>query len=172
MGSWGVRAHESDGGLDMLAVAVDRCLRAVNFKTFHVRHITELLNAYIVDKFVKESEGWDSEYIDFFYDNTYRRNFANAVKFIAECIEEYRCNGKYDIYDSKTDEYHQVTDFIITRKDLETLRSELQSTLEPDHILYDAWNQDSETLSEWLAHTQSLCEMLSQAITEGGGSDA
>ena len=43
MGSWGIKAHESDYGLDLLAVAEERCLRGINYANFHVRHITELL---------------------------------------------------------------------------------------------------------------------------------
>ena len=57
MGSWGIKAHESDYGLDLLAVAEDRYLRGIKYENFYVRHITELLRAYIVDEFVKESNG-------------------------------------------------------------------------------------------------------------------
>jgi len=42
VGSWGIRAHDSDYGLDLLGIVEERYLRGVKFKNFYVRHITEL----------------------------------------------------------------------------------------------------------------------------------
>ena len=172
MGSWGIRAHESDCGLDLLAVAEDRILRGVKFKTFHVKHITELLRSHIIDKFVKESYGWESHYIDAFYDGTFHYNFAHAVILVAECFAEYRQKGKYTVNDFSKGNVRKrrITEFIYTNKDLETLRTELQATLDPEHELYNSWFD--EHLNEWKAHIQMLCDTLSQAISEGGDCDA
>jgi len=168
MGSWGIKSHESDSGLDMLAVAKDRCLQYIEYKTFHIKHITELLRTHIVDKFVKESQGWDSEYIDFFYDYTFPYRFAEAVILVAECFAEYRQKGTYLVYDYKTKMNWMVAEFIYTDEVLETLCTELKSTLDHKHPLYDSW-KDSELFNEWQAHIQLLCDTLAEAIIEGGG---
>jgi hypothetical protein len=166
-----VRAHESDCGLDLLAVAEDGYLRGVKFKTFHVRHITELLRSHIIDEFSKESYGWEAQYIDFFYDYTFPTNFAHAVMLVAECFAEYLQNGKYQILDSKTGRNRRIAEFIITDGDVESLRAELQSILDPAHAMYDSW-EDSASLNEWRAHVQMLSDTLTQALTKGGGGNA
>jgi len=173
VGSWGVRAHESDTGLDLLAVAVDKHLCGVRFKTFHVKHVMEIMKAHIIDKFAKESYDWESQYIDFFYEYTFPYKFAHAVMLVAECFAEYRQKGKYAVHDFTTEKVRkrQVKEFIFTQKDLETLLTELRSFLDPQHALYQAWS-GSESFEKWKAHIQALCDTLSQSISEGGGGDA
>ena len=171
MGCWGVRAHESDTGLDLLYAAVDKYVRGVKYKTFHVKHVMEIMKAHIVERFVKESCGWESEYIDFFYNYTYPYKFAHAVIIVAECIEEYRRNGKYFVYSSDTGRRRGIKEFIITREDLEMLRTELQALLDPKHCYYESWER-SDSFDEWKAHIQMLYDVLSQAISEGGDGDA
>jgi hypothetical protein len=166
-----VQAHKSDCGLDLLAVADEKYLRGVKYKTFHVRHITELLRTYIINEFAKESYGWGAEYIDFFYDYTLPYNFAHAVMLVAECFTEYRQKGKYALYDYKAKEDQWITEFIFTDADLEFLRTELQSILNPEHGLHESW-KDSEIFDEWQSHIQMLCDTLSQAIDKGGDSHA
>jgi hypothetical protein len=165
VGSWGIRAHESDTGCSLLTVATERYLRGVKFKTFHVRHVTEIMRSHIIDKFAKESNGWEAYYIDMFYKHTFHYDFAHALILVAECIAEYRQKGKYMVYDfaKKKPVKRRVAEFIFTKEDLETLRTELQSMLDPKHALYDSW-VDSDTANKWLAHIQSLCDTLSQAI--------
>ena len=169
MGSWGVRAHDSDYGLDLLSVAVEKYLHGVKFKTFHVRHILEIMRADIIDRFAKESYGWEPEYTDFFYDYTFKYNFAYAVMIVAECFAEYRQNGAYLVYDFATEKTkkRQVKEFIFKDKDFEELRKELQSTLVPQDPLHDSW-EDSEHFNEWQTHIQTLCDTLSRTIAEGG----
>jgi hypothetical protein len=169
VGSWGVSSHESDCGLDLLAVAEERYLRGVKFKTFHIKHVTEILRSHIVDEFAKESIGWKSLYIDFFYDYTFSYRFAHAVILVAECFAEYRQTGKYIFDDFSTEKAYKrkITEFIYTNKDLNALRTELQSILDPQHALYDSW-EDSDSFNEWQAHICMLCETLAQAISEGG----
>ena len=173
MSSWGVRAHQSDCGLDLLAVAEKRYLRGVKFKTFHIKHITELLRSHIIDKFTKESYGWESHYIDFFYNYTFHYDFAHAVMLTAECFADYRQNGKYIFNDFSTKMVtkRQIAEFIFTDKDLEALWIELQSILDPKHALYDSW-KDSNSFNEWQAHINTLCDTLSQAMSEGGDGNA
>jgi hypothetical protein len=168
VGSWGVRAHTSDCGLDLLSAAADKYLRGVKYKTFHVRHITELLRAHIIDEFAKESIGWEAHYIDFFYAYTLPYDFAHAAILVAECFAEYRQKGKYSIYDYEAEKNRRVAEFIFTDADLKFLRAELQSVLNPEHSLYESW-KDSESFDEWRAHIQTLCDTLSQAVGEGGG---
>jgi thiaminase len=167
VGSWGVRAHDSDDGLDLLIVAVERYLRGVKFKTFHVKHISQLLRSHIINEFAKESYGWEAQYIDFFYDCTFPCRYAHSVMLVAECFAEYRQKGKYLIRDYKTDRNRRITDFIFTKGDLESLGAELQSILDPAHSLYDSW-KDSAAFNEWQSHIQMLRDILTQAITEGG----
>jgi hypothetical protein len=163
-----VRAHDSDCGLDLLSVAADKYLRGVKYKTFHVRHITELLRAHIIDEFAEESIGWEAHYIDFFYAYTLPCDFAYAVILVAECFAEYRQKGKYSIYDYKAEKKRRIAEFAFTDADLEFLRAELQSVLNPEHSLYESW-KDSESFTEWQTHIQTLCDTLSQAVGEGGG---
>jgi len=173
VGSWGVKAHESDCGLDLLAVAEDRYLRGVKFNTFHVKHVTELLRTHIIDEFAKENNGCESHYIDFFYDYTLPYRFAHAVMLIAECFAEYRQKGKYILNDYSTEKAkkRQIVEFIFTNKDLESLRKELQAILAPEHSLYESW-KDSDLFNEWQAHIEMLCETISQAMSEGGDGHA
>jgi len=171
VGSWGVTTRESDYGLDLLTVANDRYLRGVKFKTFHVKHITELLRSHIIGEFVKESNGWETHYIDFFYDYTFPYHYAHAVILIAECFTEYRNKGNFLIYDYKAAKKRRIVNFIFTNEDLRALRSELQSILDPKHSLYESW-QNSDYFNEWQAHIQMLCDTLLQAMTEGGDGNA
>jgi hypothetical protein len=167
----GSKTHQSDCGLDLLAVAEDRILREVKFKTFHVKHITELLRSHIIDEFAKESNGWESHYIDFFYDYTFPFHFAHAVMLVAECFMEYRRKGKLLFDNYETNKKRRITEFIFTGEDLEALRTELQSLLDPTHGLYNSW-KDSDSFAEWQAHIKMLCDTLSQAIGESGDGHA
>jgi hypothetical protein len=169
VGSWGNTAHESDTGLDLLAVAMDRYLRGVKFKTFHIRHITELLRCHIIDEFVRDNNGCESQYIDFFYEYTFQYGFAHAVMLVAECFMEYRQKGKYILEDYTGGKLkkRRITEFIYTRKDLEALLTELKAILDPQNAFYETW-KESDYFNEWQAHTQMLCDTLSQAISEGG----
>jgi len=171
VGSWGVRTHESDTGLDLLSVAVNKCLRGVKFKTFHVKHVMAIMKAHIIDKFAKESYGWEAEYIDFFYECTFPYKFAHAVVLVAECIEEYHRMGKYIIHDFEADKKRQITAFDITKNDLKALLTELHTILDPNHELYQSW-VESDSFSEWQAHIQALYDTLSQMANEGGDGNA
>ena len=171
MGSWGIRTHDSDYGLDLLGIVEERYLRSIKFKNFYVRHITELLRAHIVDAFVKESNGWESHYIDFFYEYTFPYKFAEAVMIVAECFTEYREKGKYLIHDFKSDKKRRITHFIYSCKDLKHLLTELQSVLDPKHPLCESWSE-SDSFSEWQLHMKTLCSVLSEAMNEGGDENA
>jgi len=170
MGSRGITSHESDFGLDLLAVAGDRYPRSVEYRTFHIKHIAEPSRTHIVDEFIKEGQGWEPEYIDYFYSYTFPYRLAKAVTLAAECFAEHRQTGKYNVYDHTTESERWINEFIYTSEDLEALCTELQSTLVPKHPLYDSW-EESDSFSEWQAHIQMLCDTLSEAITEkaGGG---
>ena len=163
MGSWGVKAHESDYGLDLLIVADNSYLRGVKYKTFHVKHILEILRSSIIDEFAKESNGWDAHYIDFFYDYTFHYRYAHAVMLVAECFAEYRQKGKYLIRDYDKDRNRRIATFIYTNEILEALRMELQSILDPEHALYDSW-KESESFNKWQSHLKMLCDSLKAAV--------
>jgi hypothetical protein len=159
---------KATAGLDMLIVAEEKYLRGVKYKNFHIRHITELLRASIIDSFATESFGCESHHIDFYYEHTFPYYFAQAVMLVAECFTEYRQKGKYALRDYETDENRRIAAFVYNGEVLETLRAELQSALEPKHSLYESW-KNSEHFNEWQAHIKMLCETLTQAISEGGG---
>jgi hypothetical protein len=171
VGSWGVRAHESDYGLDLLAAAEERYLRGVKYKTFHIKHVTELLRTHIINQFAKESVGWEAEYINFFYGYTLPYQFAHAVILVAECFAEYRQQGTYRIRDYKEDKNRRIAMFIYTGEVLNALLTEPQAVNAPEHPLYETW-KDADTRNEWQTHSQTLCDGLSQAIGEGGDGDA
>ena len=172
MGSWGIRAHDSDCGLDLLGVAVDKHLRIIKFKYFHIKHINELLKSHIIGSY-GECFADEVHYIDFFYEYTFPYDYAHAVMLIAECLAEYSQKGTLVIYDYKPKRKikRTITDVIYTREDLETLRNALQSMLNPNHSLYQSW-KGSTSFNEWQLHIQTLCETLANELNklnEGGG---
>ena len=169
MGSWGVKAMESDYGLDLLIIAEKRYLQGVKFKNFHVKHITELLRAYIVDEFVQESNGWEAQYIDFFYDYTFPYHYDEAVMLVAECLNDYFRNGKFrmEIFEEGKDKPTRktISEFIFTANDLNKLLADLKNILDPTRGLYESW-KESQSFDEWQAHIKMLCESIENQIKQ------
>ena len=165
MGSWGVKVIQSDYGLDLLIIVEERYLRGVKFKTFHVKHITELLRAYIVDAFAKESYGWETQYLDFFYDYTLPYRYDEAIILIAECLTEFFTTGKLaiNIFDKGKPRKKKITEFVFTDDDLKSLLNDLQGVLTPERGLYESW-KESASFDEWQAHIKMLCESVKNQI--------
>ena len=169
MGSWGVKAMQSDFGLDLLIIVEERYLQGVKFKTFHVKHITELLRAYIIDEFTKESYGWESEYIDFFYSYTFPYRYDEMIILIAECLTEYLSTGRFaiNIFEkgSNNPRRKKITEFIFTDDDLNCLLTNLRNVLNPECGLYESW-KDSKSFDEWQAHIKGLIASIEKQVKQ------
>ena len=50
MGSWGVKAHESDKGLDYLGLAQNAVLKPKDYKQFDIAAVLDYLKNYIINE--------------------------------------------------------------------------------------------------------------------------
>lgn len=58
-----------------------------------------------------------------------------------------------------------IKKFVVTKDDLELLLKELKSVQEPEHEVYESWNED-EIREKWLAHVRSIKQLLSTQMSE------
>ena len=163
MGSWGVKARESDHGLDSLAYIETMVLRPIDFKHFDVRAILDFLESHIKAKLIKDHKG-EMEYVDANYPDYH---YA-AVLLVAECLSDFYREGKlvikdYSDYDIKGGKHivhkRTITEFIFTNEDLDELLKELHDMLDPEHRMSKCWIGD-DNLMKWQVHMQMLCESL------------
>jgi hypothetical protein len=179
VGSWGVSAHESDYGLDLLAVVTDKHLREVNYKHFGIREATELLKTHIVAEFNRENgdvfkeigSEKAQEYIDYFNEYTFPYHYAYAVMLVAECFAEYIKEGNLTVYDYGAKKDRTIFVFMYNTDELNAFLTELRAILNPEHVLYVSW-KESKSFDKWKAFMEKLCGIVSQAISEGGERDA
>ncbi|RAV22314.1 DUF4259 domain-containing protein [Paenibacillus contaminans] len=143
MGAWGIKAMESDEGLDLLGV------------------IKELLPCETVDL---------SELMaklradDFLYDET--------VLGLAELYLEFQENGGWDYdYEEEERSLKQVRAFTADRAALEALLQHLKDIWNDieegsgERDLVELW-QESSSWDEWRAHVQQLMEKLDARLVQ------
>ena len=151
MGSWGVKALESDNGLDLIFLLKSDYLP---------KHKKLTLGGLI--GFLKE-EGFLGETvseIDFLYDNT-------AIA-LAELYSEWQETGKLDYDDEDSNVWSAITNFSASataRKDLlRRLRSIKNQVPDEDgeREIVDLWydNGQNPSYEEWYNHLGSLIEKL------------
>ena len=147
MGSWGVKALESDEGLDILYEFRNYCVE--NDKVIIGDLIEYFKEIGLLPK--------NSEEIDFLYDKT--------VMALAELLKEYNEKGEmvvgYKDGGEKAVE-EKVTDLMFNREDIDYLINQITNILEPKgevHETYELW-KDSKNFSKWEEHVRSLLAVL------------
>ena len=165
MGSWGVKALESDNGLDLISL----------LKTDYLPKHKKLTLGGLIG-FLKE-EGFLGETvseIDFLYDNT-------AIA-LAELYSEWRETGKLDYDDEDSNVWSAITNFSASataRKDLLRRLRSISATARKDLLrrlrsiknqvsdedgereIVELW-KESNHWESWDKHLDSLIELLQQ----------
>ena len=150
MGAWGIKALESDEGLDMIGILTDEYLS--KHAVLNLDEILELMKQ-------EGMLGEDLSDIDFLYDNT-------AIA-LAELYFQWKDDGKLN-YDTDNSIWCKVTDFTASKKALAFLLRQLtdikNEVPDEDGIreIVDLWkNEDSgEIAPAWLEHLNQLIERL------------
>lgn len=150
MGAWGIKALESDEGLDMIGILTDEYLS--KHSVLNLDEILELMKQ-------EGMLGEDLSDIDFLYDNT-------AIA-LAELYFQWKDDGKLN-YDTDNSIWCKVTDFTASKKALAFLLRQLTDIKNevPDEdgireIVDLCKNEDSgEIAPAWLEHLNQLIERL------------
>ena len=149
MGAWGVRALDSDEGLDVFDEFTDYCIENDEIK------IGDLLEHFREAGFLPENP----DEIDFLYDHT--------VMVLAELLEEYHKNGKVIInYENDDDEdiEEEITNISFDKENVSFLIEQISDILSPKgemHETYELW-EDSKSLQKWKEHNLGLLETLKE----------
>lgn len=152
MGAWGIKALDSDEGLDVLDEFTDYSIE--NDKII----IGDLVEYFKKEELLPEN----SNEIDFLYDQT--------VLVLAELLDEYKNNGKIVLEyedDNEEEVEEEITDIIFDRKDLDYLTIQITDIMEPKgeiHELYELW-EESDSFQEWKEHILSLINKLENMKT-------
>ena len=150
MGTWGVKALESDEGLDMIGILTDEYIS--KHSVLNLDEIIELMKQ-------EGMLGEDLSDIDFLYDNT--------AMAIAELYFQWKDNGKLD-YDNEEAIWAKIIDFTASKEALVFLQRQLSDIKNevPDEDgireIVDLWkNEDNgEINSAWWGHLNQLIERL------------
>ncbi|MGX1931278.1 DUF4259 domain-containing protein [Flagellimonas sp. 2504JD4-2] len=152
MGSWGIKALESDNGLDVIEFLEDLYSGK-----------TALVLSEIVSSFVEEGLlGKDSDEIDYFYDNT-------AIS-VAELLIIYKEKGELD-YDNEDEKIslRKKTHFHSDKKSIEFILRCLTDIKnekpDKDGIReYVELKKESASYERWKEHLESLISKLNNEI--------
>ena len=147
MGAWGVKALDSDEGLDVLDEFTDYCIENEEIK------IGDLLEYFKEAGLLPENP----DEIDFTYDHT--------VMVLGELLKEYNDTGKVIInYENDEDEdvEEEVTNISFDKGNISYLIEQISDILNPKgeiHETYELW-EDSDSFQEWKEHNLVLLETL------------
>lgn len=154
MGAWGIKALESDEGLDVVDVLREYLKEFKNKKVITLKEIIDLM--------IEEGMlGETFEDIDFLYDNT-------AIA-ISELYFDFKENGKLDYdYDDEETTFSKLEKFSSDKKSLKYLIDYLTNIYNkvPDEDgereIVDLWyeNGQNPNYEEWYNHLGSLIEKL------------
>ena len=154
MGAWGIKALESDEGLDVVDVLREYLEKFEDKKDITLKEIIDLM--------IEEGMlGETFEDIDFLYDNT-------AIA-ISELYFDFKENGKLDYdYDDEETTFSKLEKFSSDKKSLKYLIDYLTNIYNkvPDEDgereIVDLWYNDGQNPSyeEWYNHLGSLIEKL------------
>lgn len=165
MGEWGVTMRQSDYGLDLLDLIIDKQLRKIDFNCFHVLEAIELLRLKILDEIKKENRGGTQEELDFYIELNFQRDFEQAVLLVAECLTDYYEHGELVVHDfsqkNEGQSERHIREFIVTDEDLRLLLTEARNALSPESELRKSW-EESEHFEEWQAYVNVICRILEQ----------
>lgn len=154
MGAWGIKALESDEGLDVVDVLREYLEEFKNKKVITLKEIIDLM--------IEEGMlGETFEDIDFLYDNT-------AIA-ISELYFDFKENGKLDYdYDDEETTFSKLEKFSSDKKSLKYLIDYLTNIYNkvPDEDgereIVDLWyeNGQNPNYEEWYNHLKALIEKL------------
>ena len=154
MGAWGIKALESDEGLNVVDVLREYLEEFKNKKVITLKEIIDLM--------IEEGMlGETFEDIDFLYDNT-------AIA-ISELYFDFKENGKLDYdYDDEETTFSKLEKFSSDKKSLKYLIDYLTNIYNkvPDEDgereIVDLWyeNGQNPNYEEWYNHLGSLIEKL------------
>lgn len=158
MGAWGVKALESDDGLDMIGILTDEYLS--KHSALNLDEILELMKR-------EGMLGEDPSDIDFLYDNT--------AMALAELYLQWKDDGRLN-YDTDKSIWCKVTDFTASKKALAFLlrlltdiKNEVPDT-DGTRESVELWkNEDSGEIDPaWLEHLNQLIGRLASEQAEVG----
>ena len=140
MGSWGVKALESDNGLDLIFL----------LKTDYLPKHKKLTLGGLIG-FLKEEDflGETVNEIDFLYDNT-------AIA-LAELYSEWQETGKLNYDDEDSNVWSAITNFSASA----TARKDLLPDEDGEREIVELW-KESNNWESWDKHLDSLIELLQQ----------
>ena len=167
MGAWGVKATESDYGLDLLALVEARYLRERNYERFSVGEVMVFLKEHIIEQIRHDNRGATKKEIEFYVKMNFPGCYDQAVILMAELLVKYFERGKIfiDVYESGKEKptRKKITNVIYTHDDLNGLLADLTTVLDPGRALYRSW-ESGDYFHEWQAHVQALCDSLKNQI--------
>ena len=149
MGAWGVRALDSDEGLDVFDEFTDYCIENDEIK------MGDLLEHFKETGFLPEKP----EEIDFLYDHT--------VMVLAELLEEYHKNGKVIInYENDDDEdiEEEITNISFDKENVSFLIEQISDILKTKNEMNEKneiW-EDSDSFQKWKEHNLVLLKTLKE----------
>lgn len=166
MGAWGITMRQSDYGLDLLGTIVDAQLKQADFSAFNVTQAIELLRQDILEEIRRANRGCPPGKLDFYINENFPRDFAQAALLIGECLTDYYRTGELTVTEYVGENYnpvdHRIKEVVVTKDDVSFLLDELRKMQIPGHELYQSWIRDSDR-KKWLAHIQAVQQTLQEA---------
>jgi len=150
MGAWGVKAFQSDEGLDVIDILTNDYLP--EHSVMDLGEIIDLMKEEVM-------LGADFSQIDFLFDNT--------AMALAELYFQWKDDGKLD-YDTKEHIWDKVTNFIASKEDISFLLKQLNDIKNevPDEDgiqeSVELWKSkdNGEINPKWLEHLNQLIRRL------------
>ena len=150
MGAWGIKALESDEGLDVIDILENEYIP--EHSIMNLEEIIQLMRDEIM-------LGKDLTEVDFLFDNT-------AIA-LTELYFQWKEERKFN-YETENNIWKKVTDFISSKKSIDILLKQLIDIKNkvPDEDgereIVDLWYDDGQNPSyeEWYNHLGSLIEKL------------
>ena len=150
MGAWGIKALESDEGLDVIDILENEYIP--EHSIMNLEEIIQLMRDEVM-------LGKDLTEVDFLFDNT-------AIA-LTELYFQWKEERKFN-YETENNIWKKVTDFISSKKSIDILLKQLIDIKNkvPDEDgereIVDLWYDDGQNPSyeEWYNHLKSLIEKL------------
>ena len=150
MGAWGIKALESDEGLDVIDILENEYIP--EHSIMNLEEIIQLMRDEIM-------LGKDLTEVDFLFDNT-------AIA-LTELYFQWKEERKFN-YETENNIWKKVTDFISSKKSIDILLKQLIDIKNkvPDEDgereIVDLWYDDGQNpnYEEWYNHLGSLIEKL------------
>ncbi|WP_177161343.1 DUF4259 domain-containing protein [uncultured Fusobacterium sp.] len=150
MGAWGIKALESDEGLDVIDILENEYIP--EHSIMNLEEIIQLMRDEVM-------LGKDLTEVDFLFDNT-------AIA-LTELYFQWKEERKFN-YETENNIWEKVTDFISSKKSIDILLKQLIDIKnkvpneDGERELVDLWYDDGQNpnYEEWYNHLGSLIEKL------------